>query len=145
MAFGSPLTFFIGVLLPEAPRYPRGYRGSDHMQCCTFLFSPPVTSPIKKPSPFPSTLGPVITLTLRKTYTATTQRQLTQGNIPLFQKSLQVTSSMSLIAHIMYPRTHPWLVTSAVSCCIPVTGTSSSSLPPAVFTDTFRHTSTVTE
>lgn len=84
-------------------------------------------------------------VTLGKMCTATKGGQLTQGNIPLFYKSLQVTNFLSLIVLIPYLCTPPSLVTSALSHCVPVTGISSSSVPPVLFTDTLRHASMVPE
>lgn len=82
-------------------------------------------------------------VTLGKMCTATKGGQLTQGNIPLFYKSLQVTNFLSLIVLTPYLCTPPSLVTSALSHCVPVTGISSSSVPPVLFTDTLRHASMV--
>lgn len=131
------LTFFTGVLLPEAPKSCVSQMPpwiSPH----TTLHSPPVMSPIKTP-PCPSTLKPVAMFTLRKTCAATTGGHFKHGNIPLFHKTLQVTGSLSLTVLISWPCSRPWLITSAASPCVPVGGNSSSSVPPAAFTDTLRH------
>lgn len=84
-------------------------------------------------------------LTHRKMCTVYSRRATYAGKYSIIsQKPASHRLPIPDSSHLV-PMYTPWLITSAVLHCIPVTGTSSSSVPPAAFTDTLRHARTATE